>query len=110
MIFVHKRQKRPSELRFTGVPPPFAISKSSKNIERTLFSWAKSKTLSLSKNVKMDPQKYVLQGSPQNIERTLFLWAKIKKLTLSKNVKIDPQEYVLQGFPLPLLSPKTLEP
>ena len=65
------------------------------------------KTRSFSKNVKIDPQEYVLQASPPstiykksiNIERTVFWWAKITKRSLSKNVKIDPQEYVIRTTP-----------
>ena len=45
-------------------PPPSTIYKNSKNIERTLFSWAKMKTRTLSKNVKIDPQEYVFRGPP----------------------------------------------
>ena len=81
---------------------PSTIYKNSKNIERTLFWWATINTRTLSKNVKIDPQEYVIRGPPpiyylqklRNIERTLFWWTKIKTQTLSKNVKIDPQEYV----------------
>ena len=47
---------------------------------------SKIKTQTLSKNVKIDPQEYVLQGFPslyylqklQNIDRTLFWLSKIK--------------------------------
>ena len=63
MIFVQKRQNRPSEKPFTGVPPPFTISQNSKPIERTLFWWAKIQMWYLSKNVKIDPQEYALQVS-----------------------------------------------
>ena len=44
--------------------PRSTIYKNSKNIERTLFWWAKIKTWTLSKNVKIDPQEHVLQGFP----------------------------------------------
>ena len=49
--FVEIRENRPSGIRFTGVPPLSAIYKSSKNIEKTLFLWAKIKTRSLPKTV-----------------------------------------------------------
>ena len=39
-----------------------SLRSNSKNIERILFWWAKIKTCNLSKNVKIDPQEYVLQG------------------------------------------------
>ena len=59
---------------------PLLSTKNSKNIERSLFLCAKIKTRTLSKNVKIDPQKYVLQGFPPStiyknskiIERILF--------------------------------------
>ena len=114
--FVEKRQNRPSGIRLSGVPPPSTISKKSKNIERTLLWWAKIKTRTLSKNVKIDshsgvppPLCYLLRLQ----KRTLFWWARIrwaktKSRTFSKNVKIHPQEYVLQGSPLPLLSTKII--
>ena len=35
-----------------------------KNIERTLFLWAKIKTQTLSENVTLDPEEYVCLGSP----------------------------------------------
>ena len=44
--------------------------KNSKNIEQTLFLWVKIKTRTLTKNVKIDPQEYVLQGSPYNAYNT----------------------------------------
>ena len=79
-----------------------------------LFWWAKIKTRTLSKNVKIDTQEYVYRGPPpntiyknsKNIERTMFWCVKIKTRSLLKNVKKDPQEYVYQGSP-PLLSTKT---
>ena len=61
--FVEKRQNRPSELRWSGVPPS-TIYKDSKNIQRTQFWSAKIKTRTLSKNVKIDPQEYVIRGPP----------------------------------------------
>ena len=59
------------------------------------------------KNVKIDPQEYLLQGSPpstiyknsKNIERTQFRWAKLKTRTFSNYVKIHPHKYVSQGSP-----------
>ena len=48
--------------KITSSVAPFTIYKNSKNIERTLFWWAKIKTRTLSKNVKIDPQEYFLQG------------------------------------------------
>ena len=99
------------------LPPPSTFYKNSKNRERTLVWWAKIKTRTLSKNIKIEHQKYVYQGSPpppweceihsqmmtsvysiwyidfdRRKERMLFWWAKIKTRTLSKNVKIDPQK------------------
>ena len=62
--FVEKRQSRPPGIRLSGVPPPSTIYKNSKNIERTLIWYAKIKTRTLPKNVKIDPQEYVYQGSP----------------------------------------------
>ena len=50
--------------KYRTIPPPSTIYKNSKNIERTQFWWARIKTKTLSKNVKIDPQEYVLQGFP----------------------------------------------
>ena len=68
VIFVVKRQNRPSRIRFTWIPPPFTISKNSKNIERTLFTPYNAYKNQQQKNTKgkIDPHKYVLQGSPLN--------------------------------------------
>ena len=54
-------------------PPPSTIYKYSKNIERILIWWGKIKTRTLSKNVKIDPQEYVLQGSPLPVLSTKIL-------------------------------------
>ena len=70
MNFVEKRQSRPSEIRLTVVPPS-SIYKDSKNIERTLFWSAKIKTRTLSKNVKIDPQEYVIRGPSLVSTKTL---------------------------------------
>ena len=56
--FVEKRQKRPSEIRLSGVPPS-TIYKTSKNWQRAQFRRAKIKTQTLSKNVKKVPQEHV---------------------------------------------------
>ena len=61
--FAEKRQNRPLGIRLSGVPPLSTIYPNSKIIERTLFLWAKIKTRSLPKTVKIDPQEYVYQGS-----------------------------------------------
>ena len=68
--FAENRINRPSGIRFTGVPPLSTIYKNSKNIEQTLFLWAKIQTRSLPKNVKIDPQEYVYQGSPLSLLST----------------------------------------
>ena len=68
--------------------------------------WARIKTRTLSKNVKIDPQDNVYQGTPhnaykksKNINIEPGFEEKFKTHTLSKNVKIDPQEYVYKRFP-----------
>ena len=120
MNLVDKRQTRHSEIRLSGVPPPLlctktktskltlmntfyrglppsTIYKNSKNIERTLFSWAKIKTPTLSKNVKTDPQKYVYQGSgspPLLDTKTL-----IKTRCLSKTSKYTLMNTFYRGPP-----------
>ena len=42
---------------------PSTMYKNPKNIKQTLSWWAKIKTRTLSKNIKIDPQKYAYQGS-----------------------------------------------
>ena len=59
------------------------------------------------KNVKIDPQEYVLQGSPpytiyknsKNIERTLFRWAKIKTRIYWKTSKKNLRNTFYRGPP-----------
>ena len=60
----NNRQNRHSEIRLSGVAPFNNAEKNPKTIERTLFWWAIIKTRTLCKNVKTDPQEYLIRGSP----------------------------------------------
>ena len=78
---------------FSRGPPPSTIYKISKNIERTLFRWAKIKTRIFRNTFYRGPPPPLLSTkvkNSKNIERTLFRWTKIKTRTFSNFVKIHP--------------------
>ena len=57
-IFLKNVKIDPQEYVLQGSPPPSTIYKNFKNIERTLFRWAKIKTRTFSKYVKIHPRDF----------------------------------------------------
>ena len=102
----HKGQNRPSEIRFTGVPPIMPIKTPKNQKKKGIPPIMPIKTQKM--KGKIDPQKYVYQekkqiqkNKGQNRPSEIRLSGVPPIMPIKKkqknNVKKDPQKYVYQG-------------